>query len=158
MFSIFISVMIFFFTFVLQLIIVRILRLMNIHVFFSFFIYLVGLIMTILFLSQEEFLYTSTLTYILLTLLLMTASPIPLLGGRSPAYLIVTMLDKEKKVTIKQLFQAFDEKQLILARLHDLVDVGLVRRQGNTYIILQKGMLISQFITVCSALMGPGKR
>ncbi|MBI2034169.1 MAG: hypothetical protein HYT11_00355 [Candidatus Levybacteria bacterium] len=154
MFSIFIALLIFFFTFVLQLVIVRILRLMNIHVFFSFFIYLVGLVMTILSLSQEEFLYTSTLIYILLTLLLMTASPIPLLGGSSTAYLIVWMLEKEKKMSKIQMYRSFDEKKLILTRLDDLVDVGLVRRRGNTYAILRKGLLISQLIAVCGLIMG----
>ncbi len=61
-------------------------------------------------------------------------------------------------MTITKLYQVFDERQLVLARLDDLVDVGLVLRRGNIYIILQKGLRISQLITVCRVLMGLGKR
>lgn len=155
MFSILITVLIFFFAFAMQLAIVRILRNLHIHTFFSFSIYIVGLIVFILFGFPGDFSYTSILIYILLTLLLMTSSPVPLLGLNSPSSIIVTILEKEKKVTTTQLYRAFDERQLILARLNDLVDVGLVRRRAaGTYIILQKGLLISQFIAVCRVLMG----
>src|SRR3989344_3727643 len=137
MFSIFIAVLIFFFTFVLQLVTVRILRRLHIHSFFSFLIYIVGLIFVILFLFWGDFFYTSVLIYILLALLLMTNS-LPLLGLYSPSSVIVTILSKEKKATVTQLRQAFDEKELIFRRLDDLVDIGLVQRLGSKYTISPK--------------------
>lgn len=156
--SIIITVLIFFFVFFVQLVIVRILRHLHVHTFFSFLLYIAGLIIVVLFVFPGGLPYTSILVYILLTSLLLTVSPVPLLGHYSPSSVIIKMLEKEKKMTRKQLYQTFDGKQLILARLDDLVDVGLVRRRADTYIILQKGLLISQLITVCSAFMGLGKR
>ena len=154
MFSIYIALVIFFFSFIIQIFIVRVFRYVHIHTFFSFLVYLIGLIVVIVFSFSGELPYTSILIYILLTLLLMTISPIPLLGVRSPSFLIIMILDKKKKLTQTQLNQRFNEKEMILARLEDLVDVGLVRRRADTYIILQKGLLISHLITACSAFMG----
>lgn len=155
MFSIFVTVAIFLIAFLFQLLIVRVVRIMHIHPFTSFAIHVIGLITVVQWVMPwRELPYTSILVYLLLTILLVTSSFVPLLGLRSPSSVIMTMLEKEKKVTLAQLLGVLNEKQLILRRLDDLVDVGLVERYGNTYVISQKGLFVSKMITVCTVFMG----
>lgn len=156
MFSILLTLFIFFFVFLIQLVVVRVFHYLHIHTFFSFFIHAPGLIIVVALVFAGNIPYTAILIYILLTLLLMTSSLLPLLGGNSPASVIVTTIEKEKKMTVKQLYKVFDEKDLILVRLDDLVDVGFVNRRGGVYVITQKGILISQLIGVCRRLIGLG--
>lgn len=154
MISIFITFVIFLIAFITQLLLVRIFRRLNIHTFVSFAIHIIGFtIVVFLVLPLNELPYTAILAYILLTVLLVTFSFVPLLGGRSPTSVIITALQK-RKATISQLLMAFDEKEMILNRVEDLINVGIVKKRGGRYIISRLGLFISWFISTVSSLIG----
>ena len=133
----------------MQLIIVRILGRMNIQVFVSFSIYVIGLFLLIFInfnILPLEFPYTSILVYILLTSLLITFSFVPLLRLQSPSSVIMTMLQKEKKITFKQLQNGFDEKKLILDRINDLCKIGLVKNEKTDTVFLYRELLLVELL------------
>lgn len=153
--SILITLTIFFLMFIFQLVILRILRFFNIHVFSSFLVYIIGFV--ILLYKHDfiaDFYYSSLLIYILFTLLLITFSFVPLLGLKSPSSVIMTIVQTNGEVTLTQLQKAFDERQLILDRLNDLYDIGLVKKRKNRYIISSQGLFISKIIEIFRVAMG----
>lgn len=154
MFSIFIAIVTFLVVFFGQLYLVRIFRMLHIHTFISFVIHIIGFtIVVFLVLPINELLYTSILIYILLTILLATFSFVPLLGVHSPTSIILIMLQK-KQATLAQLQSAVDEKHLILRRIEDLINVGLVQKRKDTYIVSPLGLFIAWLILTLSRLMG----
>lgn len=154
MFSIFITIVTFLTVFFGQLYLVRIFRILHIHTFISFVIHIIGLtIVVFLVLPLNELPYISIFIYILLTILLVTFSFVPLLGVRSPASVIITTLQK-RQATISQLQDLFDEKQMILKRVEDLINVGLVKKREGRYIISPLGLFLARLISSLSSLMG----
>jgi len=153
MFSIFIVIVTFLIVFIVQLYLVRIFRTLHIHTLVSFAIHIIGFIIVVfLVFPFNELPYTSILIYILLTILLVTFSFVPLLNVRSPTSVIITMLQKRHS-TISQLQMAFDEKQMILKRIEDLVNVGLVKKRSSRYIISSLGLFLSRFISRLSSFI-----
>ena len=154
MFSIFIAIVTFLTVFIVQFLLVRIFRILHIHTFVSFAIYIIGLtIVVFLVLPQNGLPYTSILVYILLTILLLTFSFVPMLGVQSPTSVIIRTLQKRQS-TISQLKAAFDEKQMIMKRVEDLVNVGLVKKRGGRYVISALGLFLARLISSLSSLMG----
>ena len=153
MFSIFIAIVTFLTAFLVQLYLVRIFRILHIHTFISFAIHIIGFFIVVqIALSLNELPYTSILIYILLTILLVTFSFVPLLGQQSPTSVIITGLQKRQS-TISQLQMAFDEKQMILTRVEDLVNVGLVKKRSSRYIISPLGLILNRFISRLSSFI-----
>lgn len=155
--SIFLTLIIFFTSFFFQLIALRVIHRTHIHVFASFSIYILGFIIVVVSAVQSmgtELPYTSILVYILLTMLLITFSFVPLLGLRTPSSLIMEKVQTERNVTFPQLEKMFDERKLILIRLNDLVDIGLVKKQRNRYVISYKGLWLARLVSGWSRIMG----
>lgn len=154
MFSILSTLIVFFVTFLFQVLLVRIFRRRHIHPFMSFAVYGIGLCVEVqLALFLKEIPYITILLYILLTILLITFNFVPLLGTQSPSSVIVSMLEVRHR-SLTQLHNAFDEREFIYRRLEDLVAMGFVRKKRQKYSISRTGIVVSSIVSFFSFLIG----
>ncbi len=70
-----------------------------------------------------------------------------LVEGETPTDVLLSSFARNNKQTVGSLIKQFTEDGLLWRRLRDLTAIGLVRKNGATYVVTPAGMWIARWIT-----------
>lgn len=92
-----------------------------------------------LFIPETPFQFSSRILYGLLSLLASLFYLTPYLGGETPASMILDALHTKKRMTEKDILDLFSDYGLIHKRVEDLVQSGLLMREGKILFLSSVG-------------------
>ncbi len=89
---------------------------------------------------------TASLSYILLSTIYIVFFASPYAGISSPSFKILALVDRYPKLTKKEILRHFSDGELVDKRLHDLVRLGSVYKQGERYFVSLQGKKIDRVV------------
>lgn len=105
--------------------------------------------------SNNSYTYSATLLYFLLISLHLVFFTSPLLGDEGPSAKINFLLDKNKKMSGKELVNSFTDDDLIIKRLREM-EGRLITKKSGKYFLTDKGNKLMTLVNFYRHLMAWG--
>ena len=151
-----VSIVVFFLTTCLHVLIHRFLISKGIVTFKTVAIFVVGFAINayiLIYLQREGFTFSAIAIYGFLVADYLAFFASPYLDDPSPSSKLILLIQKLKKASYKDLQKYFSNEELIIKRINDLVKSNLISKKYDRYHILPKGKLLLFFIHAYQALI-----
>lgn len=100
---------------------------------------------------------TSILLFAVLAALYVIFFTSPFLGDVSPSGKILFLIEEKGELSYKELQEHFTDEKLIIKRIHDLLQEGLIENKNNRYYATKRGERLARFLDKYRSLLHWGK-